>query len=82
MSLLNVQNLSVDIGDLTVLDSISFDLKSGDILALTGESGSGSNCISASAVMDLPDPLSPVRARISPDPSAKLMVSRTDISPI
>ena len=41
MSLLNVQNLSVKIGDLSVLDSISFDLKSGDILALTGESGSG-----------------------------------------
>ena len=55
MSLLNVQNLSVDIGDLTVLDSISFDLKSGDILALTGESGSGKSMTALALMQLLPE---------------------------
>ena len=55
MSLLNVQNLSVDIGDLTVLDSISFALGSGDILALTGESGSGKSMTALALMQLLPE---------------------------
>ena len=52
MSLLSVQNLSVQIGELSVLDTISFALGSGDILALTGESGSGKS-MTALALMQL-----------------------------
>lgn len=52
MSLLSVQNLSVQIGELSVLDTISFALGPGDILALTGESGSGKS-MTALALMQL-----------------------------
>ncbi|MGB0687361.1 MAG: ABC transporter ATP-binding protein [Paracoccaceae bacterium] len=52
MSLLSVQNLSVQIGEMSVLDTISFALGSGDILALTGESGSGKS-MTALALMQL-----------------------------
>ena len=41
MSLLAVKDLSVKIGGNFVLDKINFELKNGEILALTGESGSG-----------------------------------------
>lgn len=38
---LSVKNLSVSIGALTLLESVSFDLAKGEILGLVGESGSG-----------------------------------------
>lgn len=39
--LLSVKNLSVGIGTLTLLESVSFDLAKGEIMGLVGESGSG-----------------------------------------
>ena len=55
MSLLSVQNLSVQIGELSVLDNISFALGSGDILALTGESGSGKSMTALALMQLLPE---------------------------
>ena len=52
MSLLAVKDLSVKIGGNFVLDKINFELKSGEILALTGESGSGKS-MTALALMQL-----------------------------
>ena len=52
MSLLAVKDLSVKIGGNFVLDKITFELKSGEILALTGESGSGKS-MTALALMQL-----------------------------
>ncbi|ASM74512.1 MULTISPECIES: ABC transporter ATP-binding protein [Roseobacteraceae] len=39
--LLSVKNLSVGIGNLTLLEGVSFELAKGEILGLVGESGSG-----------------------------------------
>ena len=55
MSLLSVQNLSVQIGELSVLDNISFALGSGDILSLTGESGSGKSMTALALMQLLPE---------------------------
>ncbi len=41
MSLLEVQDLSIDFGSRRVVDHVSFTLKAGEKLALVGESGSG-----------------------------------------
>ena len=41
MSILSVENLRLKIGTENILDSISFRLDPGRILAITGESGSG-----------------------------------------
>ena len=39
--MLNVRNLSISFDENQVLDGFNLDLKSGDIFALLGESGSG-----------------------------------------
>ena len=52
MTLLSVRNLSVAIHEKPIVKDISFDLGTGEILALTGESGSGKS-ISALALMGL-----------------------------
>ena len=52
MSLLRIDDLTVRIGDTTVLDKISLRVEPGEILALTGESGSGKS-MTALAVMQL-----------------------------
>ncbi|WP_298844658.1 ABC transporter ATP-binding protein [uncultured Roseobacter sp.] len=52
MSLLQIRDLTVRIGDTLVLDRISLQVAPGEILALTGESGSGKS-MTALAVMQL-----------------------------
>ena len=49
MTLLSVRNLSVTIHEKPIVKDISFNLGTGEILALTGESGSGKS-ISALAL--------------------------------
>ena len=41
MTLLSVKNLSVSIHEQPIIKNVSFNLRAGEILALTGESGSG-----------------------------------------
>ncbi|GAA6180212.1 dipeptide ABC transporter ATP-binding protein [Shimia sp. NS0008-38b] len=52
MTLLSIQNLSLSIGITPVLHDVSFDIAAGEIVALTGESGSGKS-MTALAVMQL-----------------------------
>jgi len=52
MSLLDVKGLSVNIHAVNVLEDVSIDLEPGEILALTGESGSGKS-MTALALMGL-----------------------------
>ena len=52
MSLLSVQNLSLSIGPLPILKDVTFSIAPGEIVAVTGESGSGKS-MTALAVMQL-----------------------------
>ena len=55
MSLLRVQNLSLEIGGAPILDDVSFEIAPGQILGLVGESGSGKS-MSALSIMRLLPP--------------------------
>ncbi|MDP5360673.1 MAG: dipeptide ABC transporter ATP-binding protein, partial [Paracoccaceae bacterium] len=52
MSLLAIKALSVSIGDAAILHDIDLDMRAGEIVAITGESGSGKS-MTALAVMGL-----------------------------
>ena len=52
MALLEIENLSVQFGDYTAVDSLSIKLDSGDVLGIVGESGSGKS-VSMLALMGL-----------------------------
>ncbi len=54
MSVLSVKNLDLSIGDTHVLHAVSFALDDGDILAITGESGSGKSMTALTAMQLLP----------------------------
>ena len=54
MSVLSIKDLSVSIGATGILHAVSFDLNAGDILAVTGESGSGKSMTALTAMQLLP----------------------------
>ncbi|KPA23592.1 Glutathione import ATP-binding protein GsiA [Shimia sp. SK013] len=55
MTLLTVQNLSLSIGPLPILRDVSFSIAPGEIVAITGESGSGKSMTALSVMQLLPD---------------------------
>ncbi len=55
MTLLDVTNLSLDIGALPVLKRVSLSVSSGEIVAVTGESGSGKSMTALSVMGLLPE---------------------------
>ena len=63
MTLLSVRNLSVSIGGQPILDDLSFDIARDEIVALTGESGSGKS-MTALSVMGLLPPAARATGRI------------------
>ncbi|SFL63290.1 ABC transporter ATP-binding protein [Shimia aestuarii] len=55
MSLLTVDNLSLSIGDFSILRDVSFSIEPGEIVAVTGESGSGKSMTAFSVMQLLPE---------------------------
>ncbi|THH35422.1 ABC transporter ATP-binding protein [Aliishimia ponticola] len=54
MSLLSIRDLSITIDDTPILKSVSFDIAEGEIVAVTGESGSGKSMTAMSVIQLLP----------------------------
>ncbi|MDK3016804.1 ABC transporter ATP-binding protein [Pseudodonghicola flavimaris] len=55
MSLLDIRNLSLRIGDVEILRDVSFSVAPGEIVAVTGESGSGKSMTALGVMGLLPD---------------------------
>lgn len=55
MSLLQVENLSVHIADVTPVDGVSFNIDAGETFALLGESGSGKSMTALALMRLLPE---------------------------
>ncbi len=55
MSLLEIRDLSVSIGETAILHDVSLDVATGQIVAITGESGSGKSMTALSVMGLLPD---------------------------
>lgn len=70
MSLLQIQNLSLSIGQTPILHDLSFEMQPGEILAITGESGSGKSLTAFSVMGLLPR---------GSDLTGKVMLEGTDI---
>ena len=57
MSLVEVRDLHVNFGDIEAVRGVSFDIESGETVALVGESGSGKSVTALSILQLLPYPL-------------------------
>ena len=55
MSLLNITDLSLSIGSHPILKNVTLSVAAGEIVAVTGESGSGKSMTAFSAMQLLPE---------------------------
>ena len=55
MSLLQIQNLTLSINGAAILHDVSLDISSGEVVAITGESGSGKSMTALGFMQLLPD---------------------------
>lgn len=55
MSLLQIQNLTLSINGAAILHDVSLDISSGEVVAITGESGSGKSMTALGVMQLLPD---------------------------
>jgi peptide/nickel transport system ATP-binding protein len=62
--LLSIENLSVGVGPLRILDGVSFAIERGEVLSLVGESGSGKSVTALSIIRLLSDPARITAGRI------------------
>ena len=75
MSLLEIENLSLDIGDTPILRGVDLALEAGEVLGLVGESGSGKSMTALSIMRLLPPGARAQRAAIRFDGSDLLRPS-------
>lgn len=78
MSLLSVRNLSLSIGQTRILRALSFSIAPGEIVAVTGESGSGKS-MTALAVMQLQPDKSQISGQIELGEQNLLSMAEADL---
>lgn len=81
MSLLNIENLCVSIGQTSILKSISLQLNAGEIVGLAGESGSGKS-MTAMAVLGLLPPKANVSGTVKLEDTMLSGASEKDLCAI
>ena len=81
MSLLNIKDLSLSIADIEILHSVSVDMQPGEIVAITGESGSGKS-LTALATMALLPRGAEVKGQIFLDENDILTTSELELCAI
>ncbi len=79
MSLLSIQNLSIQFGDATVVDDVSLSVNKGEVLAIVGESGSGKS-LTAQAILKLLPGNAVTRGRITLNDTELSSLSEAEIN--
>ncbi|SEO33716.1 peptide/nickel transport system ATP-binding protein [Salinihabitans flavidus] len=73
MNLLQIVNLNLQIGSLPILRDVSFSIAPGEIVAVTGESGSGKSMTALAVMQLLPD-----RAQVT----GRILLGETDLTKV